>query len=247
MIWLFGNFESAKCSIMKQISLLLIGLFFSQLMWAQTIYNPNVAIKPIPTLSVYKVEMLENTTSITFRIINSSQLPPFSLSSKNIVLREVSDTMDLRLIRSENVKFFPEKHIFSYKDEIYDFTLVFGGLIQPVKYIDVIEMTPERAFYVQGIIIDKDLNTEISRGFRAYQLGDSHGALQNFINVAEMDLYFEYGLAYFNILYILSQQNRWPEAKEWYVKFKNRFFYDKQLLTNELSRMGIIQRLEEGR
>jgi len=110
-----------------------------------------------------------------------------------------------------------------------------------------VELTPERDFYVQGIIIDKDLNTEITRGFRAYQLGDTEGALNHFINVAEMDLYFEYGLAYFNILYILVQQNRWAEAKEWYEKFKNRFFYDKQLLSNELSRMGIIQRLEEGR
>jgi len=219
----------------------------SQLVLAQTVYNPNVAIKPIPTLSVYKVEMLENTTAITFRIINSSQLPPFSLKSKKIVLREVSDTMDLRMTRSENAKFFPEKHVFTYKDEIYEFTLVFGGLIPPVKYIDVVELTPERDFYVQGIIIDKDLSTEITRGFRAYQLGDTEGALNHFINVAEMDLYFEYGLAYFNILYILVQQNRWAEAKEWYEKFKNRFFYDKQLLSNELSRMGIIQRLEEGR
>ena len=232
---------------MKRTGIILLLFCISQLVLAQTVYNPNVAIKPIPTLSVYKVEMLENTTVITFRIINSSQLPPFSLSSKNIVLREVSDTLDLRMIRSKNAKFYPEKHVFTYKDEIYEFTLEFGGMIQPVKYIDVVELTPERDFYVQGIIIDKDLNTEITRGFRAYQLGDTEGALNHFINVAEMDLYFEYGLAYFNILYILVQQNRWPEAKEWYEKFKNRFFYDKQLLSNELSRMGIIQRLEEGR
>lgn len=233
--------------MMKRTGVILVLLMVSQLICAQTIYNPNVAIKPMPALSVYKVEMLENSTAITFRIINNNQLPPFSLGSKNIILRKVSDTMDLRLIRYENAKFAPEKHIFSYKDEIYEFTLVFGGLIQPAKYIDVIEMTPERDFYVQGIILDKDLNTEITLGFRTYQLGDSHGALQHFINFAEMDLYFEYGLAYFNILYILSQQNRWEEAKEWYDKYKNRFFYDKQLHSNELSRMGIIQRLEEGR
>lgn len=217
----------------------------SHIMWAQTIYNPNVAIKPIPTLSVYKVEMKENSTAITFRIINSGKLPPFSLKSKNIILREVSDTMDLDLISSENAKFFPEKHTFSYQDEIYDFTLVFEGLIQPVKYIDVVELTPQRDFYVQGIILDEDLNVQITRGFRAYQQGDIEGALTYFINFVEMDLYFEYGMAYFNIIYILSQQNRWAEVKEWYGKFKNRFFYDKQLLTNELSRMGIIQRLEE--
>jgi tetratricopeptide (TPR) repeat protein len=151
------------------------------------------------------------------------------------------------LLRSKNVKFYPEQHVFTYKDEIYEFTLEFGGLIPPVKYIDVVEMADDRQFYVQGIILDPDLNTEITRGFKAYQLGDVEGALQHFINFAEMDLYFEYGLAYFNILYILSQRNRWDEAKEWYDRFKDKFFYDKQLHINELQRMGIMQRIEEGR
>jgi len=236
-----------KIEMMRKFGVLLILVFVGQMTMAQLIYNPNIAIKPIPTLSVYKLEMTENTTSVTFRIVNSTQLPPFSIKSKDIILRKVSDTKDLPLVSSENVKFWPEKHVFSFKDEIYEFTLVFGGLVQPVKYLDIIEQTPGKEFYVQGIVVDTDLNNEISRGFRAYQLGDVMGALENFINVAEMDLYFEYGLAYFNILYILSQQNRWEEAQEWYSKFKNRFFYDKQLLSNELQRMGIIQRLEEGR
>ena len=212
-----------------------------------TVYNPNVAIKPITTLSVYKVEMTENSTAITFRIVNNDLLQSFYLNSKDIVLRKVSDTMDLPLIKSENVKFFPEKHVFSYKDEIHEFTLHFGGLIQPAMYVDVLEQGSVRDFYVQGIILDEDLNTEITRGFRAYQLGDVMGALEHFINFAEMDLYFEYGLAYFNILYILSQQNRWEEAQAWYEKFKNKFFYDKQLHVTGLSKMGIIQRLEEGK
>ena len=155
--------------------------------------------------------------------------------------------MNLSLVGWENAKFYPEQYEFSYENEIYEFTLVFEALVQPVKYIDVIEQTAAKDFYVQGIIIDEDLNTEITRGFRAFQLGDSFGALEHFTNVAEMDLYFEYGLAYFNIIYILTQQNRWPEAKEWYEKFKNRFFYDKQVLLNGFSSLGILQRLEEGK
>ena len=141
---------------MKKAAIILLILIITQVLSAQVVYNPNVAIKPIPTLSVYKVDMKENTTAITFRIINSDQLPPFSLKSRNIILRKVSDTLNLPLISSENAKFYPDKHVFSFKDEIYEFTLVFGGLIQPVKYIDVIEQTPEKDFYVQGIILDED-------------------------------------------------------------------------------------------
>ena len=98
-------------------------------------------------------------------------------------------------------------------------------------------------FYLRGIVLDSDLNRVISKGFKAFQLGDREGALQAFMEMAEMDLYFEYGLAYFNVIYLYAQLNRWQEAKEWYGKFKNRFFYDRQLLENELNRLGILQRL----
>jgi len=232
---------------MKKVILGFLILTISQLIMAQTVYNPNVAIKPISTLSVYKVEMLENSTVITFRIGNNPQLDAFSLKSKDIILRKVSDTMDLPLLKSENVKFFPDKHVFTYKDEIYEFTLHFGGLIQPVKYIDVLEKTPSRDFYVQGIILNEDLNTEITRGFDAYKKGDTMGAVDHFKNFVEMDLYFEYGFAYFFILNILANMNEWEEAQKWYSQFKNKFFYDKELHINNLQKMGIIQRLEEGK
>lgn len=232
---------------MKKVVLLLSILILGQYLMAQTVYNPNVSIKPLPTFSVYKVEMQENSTAITFRIINNGQVPPFSLKSRDIILRRVSDTMELPLIRSENVKFFPEQHSFTYDKEILEFTLYFGGLLQPAKYIDVLEKTDAKDFYVQGIILDEDMNTEITRGFKAYSLGDVEGALQHFVNFNEMDLYFEYGFSYFFILNILSNQGRWEEAGKWYGKFKNKFFYDKQLHINSLQKMGIAQRLEEGK
>ena len=78
-------------------------------------------------------------------------------------------------------------------------------------------------------------------------MGDINQSLTHFINVAEMDLYFEYGMAYFNIIYILSEQKRWAEAKKWYDKFQERFFYDKTLYSNKFAEMGIIQHLEQGR
>ena len=48
-------------------------------------------------------------------------------------------------------------------------------------------------------------------------------------------------------LNILANQNEWEQAQKWYGQFKNKFFYDKQLHVNSLQKMGIIQRLEEGK
>lgn len=232
---------------MKKVVLLLSVLVLGQFLTAQTIYNPNVAIKPITTLSVYKVDIKENSTAVTFRVVNNPQLDAFSLKSKEIILRRVSDTMDLPLLESENVMFFPEKHVFTYDNEILEFTLHFGGLPQPAKYIDVMETASDRDFYVQGIILDEDLNTEITRGFKAYQNSDPMGAVEHFVNFIEMDLYFEYGFAYFFVLNILASQNEWEEAQKWYGQFKDKFFYDKQIHVSSLQKMGIIQRLEEGK
>lgn len=209
----------------------------------QVVYNPNVAIKPIPTLTIYKVETIDKETAITIRIRNDKGLPPFTLKSKELYIRRVGETDHLKLLRWEKAPFFPERKVFSFLNEIFEFTLVFQALPGDTKYFDLIENTPEKAFYVQGIVLDPDLNRLITRGFTAFERGDRAGALDAFIEMAEKDLYFEYGLAYFNIIYLLTQMNRTQEAKEWYARFQERFFYDKQLLENELVRLGIRSRL----
>jgi len=232
---------------MKQTVIFFLLLIFTLGLKAQVVYNPNVAIKPIVSMSVYKVEMTKEATIVTIRLRNQNQLTPFSIKSKNLIIRKTGEQDAFRLIKAENAPFAPQKHIFSFKDEILEFALYFPPMPQPVKYFDLQEEGNEKQFYLQGIILDPDLNSEITRGFRAAQRGDINQSLEAFINVAEMDMYFEFGLAYFNVIYILAEQKRWAEAGEWYKKFQERFFYDKKIHQNYLARMGIIQRLEEGR
>ncbi len=211
---------------------------------AQVVYNPNVAIKPIPSLTVYKVELTDTTTSVTIRIRNDKGLQPFTLRSKDLFIRQVGEQKNMKLIRWDKAPFYPERKIFSFLNEIFEFTLVFKALPLNTKYFDIIENTPEKEFYVQGVILDPALNKLVTRGFGQFEKGDRGGALNTFIEMAETDLYFEYGLAYFNIIYLLAQMNRLAEAQEWYDKFHNRFFYDKQLLENELTRLGIREKLK---
>ncbi len=232
---------------MKKTQILFLLIILTLGLKAQVVYNPNVAIKPIVSMSVYKVEMTPEATVVTIRLRNQNQLTPFSIKSKDIVIQRTSEPDSLKLIKAENAPFAPDKHIFSYKDEVIEFTLYFPPLPQPVKYFDILEQGADRQFYLQGIIVDPDMNSEITRGFIAYQQKDVDQALEAFTNVAEMDMYFEFGIAYFNVIYILAEQKRWAEAGRWYKKFQERFFYDKNLHNNYFARMGIIKRLEDGR
>ncbi|MBT3242814.1 MAG: hypothetical protein HN352_06660 [Bacteroidetes bacterium] len=225
--------------------ILLVGILLPA--QAQVVFNPNIAIRPMVSLSIFKIELTDSSTVVTVRIRNQSQLTPFSIKSKKLIARKSGEPDAVRLVKSENVPFYPEKHTFSFKDDILEFKLYFPPLEKPVKYLDIQEEGSDKKFYMQGIIIDPELNGAITNGIKAFQMGDPNQALTHFINACEMDLYFEFGIAYFNVIYILAQQKRWAEAKVWYDKFQERFFYDKQVLMNSLAEMGLIQRLEQGR
>jgi hypothetical protein len=229
---------------MKKLFVCWVLFFGFSLIRAQVVFNPNIAIKPSPAMSIYKVEMTDTTTTVVVRMINDKQLPAFSLRTKSLFIRPVSDPKRINLKRSTKAPFAPEKHAFTALNEIFEFTLVFGPLPKNTKYFDLLEDLPKREFYLQGIILDPALNKMVSRGFQAFGKGDREGALLAFKEMAEADLYFEYGLAYFNVIYLLVQLNRIPEAQVWYDKFKERFFYDKQLYENEFVRLGIRQKLK---
>lgn len=229
----------------KFIGILILTLLISGLQ-AQIHYNPQVAIKPIGSLSVHKVELAKDETRVTVRIVNQDQLPAFGLPAQ-LVIRKTSEPEAWPMLRAENVPVLPQKHTFSFKGDILEFTLIFPPIPQPVKYLDIKQPEGDEQFYLQGIILDEDMNREISRGFRAWRINDMTTTLEAFKNVAEMDPYFEFGLAHFNVIYILASQKQWAEASEWYRKFEERFFYDKTLLQGELARMGIISRLEAGK
>ena len=231
---------------MKKVLLLIVALVSAVGIRAQVIYNPQIALKPMVSMSVHKVELTKENTKVTVRVVNENQLPPFGLTDK-LIIRKTSEAEAYPLLSSENAPILPKKHTFSFKGDVLEFTLIFAPIPGPVKYLDITQADEGEQFFLRGIILDADMNREIVRGFRASKLGDMTQTLEAFKNVAEMDPYFEFGLAHFNVIYILAGQNRWAEAGEWYKKFQERFFYDKTLLQNELARMGIIPRLEAGK
>lgn len=229
---------------MKRLFIFFIIAGLGMAAFAQEVNNPSISEKPIPTLSLTRVVTNETTTTLYVKIVNSKQLPPFGIKTKDLYIRPVSDPNPLKLIKSDKAPFEPERHIFTSLNEVFEFSLTFPALPKGTKYFDLMDNLPKHEFFIQGIILDPKLNEILVRGFDLFSRGDGNGALNAFIEFANHDLYFEYGIAYFNIIYILSIGNRNDEAQQWYNKFKDRFFYDKKLLENEFSRLGIKQKLK---
>lgn len=229
---------------MRRLLVALLSVFCGVHAFGQVVINPVIAIKPLTTLSITKVVTNETETSVTVRIVSDKQMAPFTLRTRDLFIRPVSDPNSMKLIRADKAPFSPEKHVFTAPNEAFEFTLVFKALPKGTKYFDLMENMPKREFYIQGIILDPKLNEIITRAFDSFSRGDGNAALKAFIEFANADLYFEYGVAYFNIIYLLTQGKRIPEAKEWYAKFNDKFFYDKKLLENELGKYGILQKLK---
>jgi hypothetical protein len=211
---------------------------------AQMVVNPSISEKPIPTLTIPSVVTDGTTTTVTIRITNSKQLAPFSIKTRELYIRPVSDPDVLNLIKSDKAPFAPEKHVFTTLNEVFEFTLVFPALPKGTKYFDILDKLPKHEFYIQGVILDPKLNEMMTRGFDLFGRGDGNGALKAFQEFVNHDLYFEYGVAHFNIIYLLTSSNRIPEAQEWYDKWKDRFYYDKKLLEGEMNRYGILKKLK---
>jgi hypothetical protein len=228
---------------MKKV-LFLLFLVFPMMLSGQMVVNPNISEKPLPTLSIPKVVTDGSTTTITIRITNSKQLAPFSIKTRELFIRPVSDQNVLNLIRADMAPFAPEKHIFTSLNEVFEFTLVFPALPKGTKYFDILDKLAKHEFYIQGVILDPKLNEMMTRGFDLFGRGDGNGALKAFTEFVNSDLYFEYGVAHFNIIYLLTVSNRIPEAQEWYDKWKDRFYYDKKLLESEMNRFGILKKLK---
>jgi len=229
---------------MKKAILSLLLAVFGLISFGQTVLNPNIAIKPLATLSITQVVTTDSATRVTIRIVNAKNMAPFTLRTRDLFIRRVGEPDDLKLIGSEKAPFAPEKHVFTTPKESFEFTLIFQPLPKGSKYFDLMEKMPTREFYVQGIILDAKLNALVNKGFECFNKADGNGALQAFIEMANTDLYFDYGMAYFNIIYLLTAANRIPEAKEWYAKFQDRYFYDKALMEKEFVKLGIKDKLK---
>jgi hypothetical protein len=229
---------------MKRTFLIVVSFLAILGLQAQTVFSPNVAIKPMAELSVYKVELTDSETNVTVRFRSDKDLKPFTLKTKDLVIKQSGDGRDLKLIRWDKAPFSPETKVFSTPGEIFDFTLTFEPLPRNTKYFDIVHKVRSNEFYIQGIILDPEMNRLVTKGFNDFSKNNLDGALEAFTTFAEKDLYFEYGMAYFNTLYILSLKNDWKGAQVWYDKFKERYFQDKQLLEKQLEKMGIKQNLK---
>lgn len=213
---------------MKQIRLIIVFFILTiKISYSQTILNPNLGSQSHPTLKITQIDLLSNQTIVYVQAENKSKKGDLFCADKNIYIKSLSDNKKYELIQSIGIPTCPENYQFTYVGEILKFTLYFPPLPKSTDYIDIIEDCNNYCFSFKGVILNKDLNKSINNAYEAYAKSDDKKTVQIFDKAIASFPDYPYGIIYFNIIKIHSDNNNIIKKKEWINKLKQSDVYDK--------------------
>jgi tetratricopeptide (TPR) repeat protein len=211
------------------------------LLVSQILINPNFSTASHPMI-VERIEFSENQTIISLSIENKSETGYFC-ADKNIYLIDALTSKKYKLTKSKDIPVCPDNHIFKKVGEKLQFQLFFPGIESNIKYINIIEDCKSNCFSIKGIILDKNINSDIDLAYENYELGNLDLALSGFQLIVKNNPDYTFGNLYFNIVQILAEKNDFTNAKAWYKKITNSKFQDKAEITEQFKRFPYYSKL----
>ncbi len=214
---------------MKKIVMInIVVLLIKTTIFSQELIKPNFAIASHP-MKVEKISNINDFTIIELSIENQVNNGYFC-ADKNIILRDILNGKEYKLIKSEGISVCPDSYKFTYVGEVLRFKLYFLKIDKSVKYIDIIENCNANCFYIKGVVLDKKLNNNIDTAYEYYKKDKLDFSLAAFRMVANNSHDYPYGLFHYNIAQIYAEKKDFKTAKKWYEKIINSDFKDKKEL-----------------
>jgi len=213
------------------------GLSFIQ---AQSISDPNSALKSHETLNILKIVTSEEKTEIFLEVEN--RIPGGNFCADKKIYIKFPDGTKSDLISSRGIPVCPDTYGFKTIGEKLDFILTFRPLKQGVESIDLVEDCSENCFSFYGIILDNDLNKQIDGAFLLAETGEPANALVSFIKIEGETGHKNKGaeaLLCLNIIKLSKAAGNNVKASEWYKKLESSGLPDVRLYLKHLNAFGI--------
>lgn len=223
----------------KLYSTFLLVSTLSVALHSQTIINPNYGLKSHKTLEATKIEVSAEKTVVHLTIENRIEKGNFC-ADKNIYLIDPSG-LRMKLLKASGIPVCPESYRFKAVGEKLNFILTFPPLKTGTLYIDLKEECSENCFSFYGIVLDKNLNSELDEAFSLAESGQALKALDKFISLAETyinSIGLE-PLLYFNIIRLATETGNSVIAGEWYKKLSSPGFHNGNIYIEQLKVLGI--------
>ena len=212
---------------MKKNILLYLSLLLSMTyLQAQNISKPNFAMASHP-LKVLQIETNANNTIVYLSIKNQSLTGAFCVDSK-VYIKDVLADKKTHMLYADGIPTCPEAHTFARVGESLEFKLIFPKIAADAKYLDLIEDCTDHCFFLQGIILDTELNKLVNDAYVAYAQGKFDEATALFEQAITYYPDYPYGFIYFNLIKIHSEQDNWEKTNYWYSKLSESYAFDKE-------------------
>jgi hypothetical protein len=198
---------------------------------AQVFEKPSFSLTSHPTLEIMNIEKWEDQTVVNIRVTNQRISGSFCFDKKTFLVNSLG-TEEWELTGMEGIPACPDQHRFKSIGEVLDFSLVFPGIPDEIKYINLNEGCEDACVSVKYILLDEEINKRINEGFSLYEIGRLSASLKVFEDIMEAG-YDNYSPVFGTLyLYMMSIHYELGQSK------------DIRKVFNELKESSIIGRDE---
>jgi len=236
---------------MKSTLVLIFSLLLGVESFSQTIVLPIVNVKSHKTLTIEKIEIVENQTVVFLSVENQkTEGEAWFCADKRIYLENARGPGKFFLVKSEGIPVCPDSYKFKKQGEILQFRLFFPAIPQSIKEINIVEDCLDNCFYFKGVILDPVQNAEIKlfeKGVTLFSDKKADEALACFRQLSEnmSDRKSSiYGYSLYIIPLILYQKGNRTEAKAEYLKLLNSDIPEKDYFLDKLKQEDFFKDLK---
>ncbi len=221
---------------MKKLFLLLIILTTVSLEnnYAQTILKPNFAVSSHP-VTIDKI--ISTDTSFVVQITLENKLPNgYFCAGKDIVVKSINNSKKYAMIYSKGIPVCPEVYHFKWVGEKKTFSFYFPAIDTSLNYVNLVENCKANCLVINGLILNRTMNTLVNSAFDAYSHNNLPLALDNFKSAINLFPNYPNGFLYGNVVKILLEQKKPKEAIQWGQKLRDSQIIDKYSILKQLEK-----------
>ncbi len=189
---------------------------------AQSIFEPNYALKNPMTLEIVNIELKDDVSLLNLSIENLAEGGYYCIDPLTYITTDKGEKLQLSDL--SGLPLCPEVYKFSRVGEIKYITMRFPPVSKDTKWLDIIEECSDNCFAIYGLCLDIKLNTEINIAFRDIENGRMDAAISKFeeIKVSLKDKGNPIlGSVYINLISLYEEAGKEEKAIELKLELQN--------------------------
>jgi len=208
--------------MLQNTSGILLLIFAINTVSAQTVIQPNYAIKSHETLEITKIDLQTDRTEVYLTVENRIAGGSFC-ADRNIYISDQSGERYL-LTKATGIPVCPDSYNFKNIGERLSFRLEFPAVKPGLNWIDIVEDCNDNCFSFYGVVLNGEVNRKIDDAIFYAENNEPSKALIRLINIADEAAEKKIntgGILYVYIIKLAKETGNTVKAAEWYRRLES--------------------------